>query len=297
MAVSREVLAATAHAGQREALHQALRQQADHARIRMEAARADHRAARLPGLVLMVQVQHRRESEIDAAGAQLQRQHQAGRGGRLHGAHRVLHPQLAERAHRRQRGEAVGAEALHATAPPGPPRSADRAGSPWPRRTARITGACRDSVMSLSVNQWKGRRAGDAAAGPGAQSRVSTTTKAVAPLASNHSASAPCNRISGLPLGALTTSQDRQVIGMRMPMPTALEKASLAEKRVPDTRCRRLDLVVARLEHRHLMRSEHLLGEAHTAPCEGLPDAPDVADVGADAVDHRDPFGRAAGQA
>ena len=36
----------------------------------------------------------------------------------------------------------------------------------------------------------------------------------------------------GLPLGALTISQARQVIGMRMPRPMALENASLAEKRV-----------------------------------------------------------------
>ena len=37
---------------------------------------------------------------------------------------------------------------------------------------------------------------------------------------------------TGLPLGALRISQARQVIGMRMPRPMALEKASLAEKRV-----------------------------------------------------------------
>ena len=49
---------------------------------------------------------------------------------------------------------------------------------------------------------------------------------------SNHAASSPCRRISGLPLGALTISQARQVIGMRMPRPMALENASLAEKRV-----------------------------------------------------------------
>ena len=38
--------------------------------------------------------------------------------------------------------------------------------------------------------------------------------------------------ISGLPLGSLTISQPRQVIGMRMPRPIALQNASLAEKRV-----------------------------------------------------------------
>jgi hypothetical protein len=43
-------------------------------------------------------------------------QHEAGRGGRLGGAHRVLHPQLAVVAHRRQVGEAVGAQALHPAA-------------------------------------------------------------------------------------------------------------------------------------------------------------------------------------
>ena len=52
------------------------------------------------------------------------------------------------------------------------------------------------------------------------------------PRASNQSASSPCSRISGLPLRALTISQARQVIGMRMPRPIAFENASLAEKRV-----------------------------------------------------------------
>ena len=52
------------------------------------------------------------------------------------------------------------------------------------------------------------------------------------PRCENQSARAPCRAISGLPLRALTISQARQVIGMRMPRPMALEKASLAEKRV-----------------------------------------------------------------
>ena len=36
----------------------------------------------------------------------------------------------------------------------------------------------------------------------------------------------------GLPLAALTISHARQVIGIRIPRPTALENASFAEKRV-----------------------------------------------------------------
>jgi hypothetical protein len=59
-----------------------------------------------------------------------------------------------------------------------------------------------------------------------------TLTWADRPRASHQALSSPCSTITGLPLASLPTSQDRQVIGMRMPSPTALLNASLAEKRV-----------------------------------------------------------------
>ena len=117
-AVAREVLAAVGHAGLQQALHQAARQRRGHPRVAVEGAVADDAAA------AVVQVEHRREAQVDAAGAQLGRQHPAGGAGHVAGGQRavafalgrVVHPALAEGAHRRQVGEAVAAEALHPAA-------------------------------------------------------------------------------------------------------------------------------------------------------------------------------------
>ena len=87
----------------------------------MESTVADH-AAFAP-----VEVQHGREREVDAAGAQFAAQHIAGGRRRIHGIQRtaafallgalpVIHPHAAEGAHGRQVGEAVAAKALHAPA-------------------------------------------------------------------------------------------------------------------------------------------------------------------------------------
>ena len=84
----------------------------------MERAVADHAA------FAVVEIEHGREAEVDAAGAQLGGEHVAGGTRRLERAHRagaaagagVVHPHLAERAHRRQLGEAVAAKALDAAA-------------------------------------------------------------------------------------------------------------------------------------------------------------------------------------
>jgi hypothetical protein len=75
----------------------------------------------------MVEVENRREAEVDAAGAQLGAEHVASGARRVQRTHRayastraagaaVVHPELAEHAHRRQVGEAVAAKALDATA-------------------------------------------------------------------------------------------------------------------------------------------------------------------------------------
>ena len=110
VAVGREVLAAVGHAGAHQAEHQALGEHRHHPRIAVEGAVADHLAA------LVVEVDHRRVAQIDAAGAKLGAEHIAGRQARVDGAHRVLHPQLAELSHRREVGETVGAKALHPAA-------------------------------------------------------------------------------------------------------------------------------------------------------------------------------------
>ena len=82
----------------------------DDARVGVEGAVADD------GALAVVEVEHRREAQVDAAGTQLGGEHVAEGAGGIGGAHRVAHPQLAERARGRQRGEAVAAKALHAAA-------------------------------------------------------------------------------------------------------------------------------------------------------------------------------------
>ena len=117
----------------------ALRKHRHDARIAVERAVADHAAC------AVVEVEHRREAEIDAARAQLGGEHVAARTGRLERAHRagaaaparIVHPDLAERAHRRDLGEAVAAEALDAAAFVVDADEQVRRGSTSPRRRAR----------------------------------------------------------------------------------------------------------------------------------------------------------------
>ena len=78
------------HAGLQQAVHQALGEHRDDARVAVEGAVADHAAA------AVVEVEHRREAEVDAAGAQLGAEHVAGGGGGL-GA------RIAPRRRRRRR--------------------------------------------------------------------------------------------------------------------------------------------------------------------------------------------------
>ncbi len=112
------MLAAVGHAALQQAVHQALGQQAHHARVPRKGAVTNDAA------LAKVQVQHRREAEVHTAGAQLGAQHKAAGRGRIGGFHgasalaglAVLQPQLAQGAHGRQVGEAIGLEALHAAA-------------------------------------------------------------------------------------------------------------------------------------------------------------------------------------
>ena len=63
----------------------------------------------------VVEVEHRREAEVDAVCAQFGRQHVAGLARQVPGLLRMGVPDLAEAAHRRQACESF-LEALHAAA-------------------------------------------------------------------------------------------------------------------------------------------------------------------------------------
>ena len=115
-AVTGEVFAAIAHAAERQAVHEALRQQGHGAGVAAKGAVADD------GAVAVVQVEHGREAHVHAAGAQLGTQDITGGHGGVGGAqHRGaghltaalgLGPQRAQGRHRWQVGEAVGAKTL-----------------------------------------------------------------------------------------------------------------------------------------------------------------------------------------
>ena len=107
------------YAGLAQAMHQRLRQQRHHARIAREGTVADHAAA------TVVEVEHRREAEIDAAGAQLGRQHSRPPSWALQAASAaapVSAPSPSSQSWPKARiggrvcGAVAGTEALHAAA-------------------------------------------------------------------------------------------------------------------------------------------------------------------------------------
>jgi len=104
------MLAAVGHTTLQQAVHQAFGQQRDDARVASKGAVANHAA------FAVVEVQHRREAEVYAAGTQLGAQHVTAGGGGVGGGELVLDPALAQRAHGRQLGKAIAAKALHAPA-------------------------------------------------------------------------------------------------------------------------------------------------------------------------------------
>jgi hypothetical protein len=108
--VSGEMLAAIRHAGQRETVIETLCEHRHHARIAMERAIANHLR------LTVVQIEHRRKTHVDTARPQFGGENVAHRRGDLGGMKNVRVPQRAELAHRRQHGEAIGAETLHAAA-------------------------------------------------------------------------------------------------------------------------------------------------------------------------------------
>src|SRR6266446_5126156 len=89
-AVTRKVLADRRHARGRESLHDAGAERADRVGVEVQRAVADGRAGSV------VEVEHRREAEIDAVG---------GAARRLARRLAVAVPELAELSHRRNRRE------------------------------------------------------------------------------------------------------------------------------------------------------------------------------------------------
>src|SRR5688572_28486214 len=104
-----EMLAHGAHAGVGEALDDRAGERADGVGVEMQRTVADHAAS------AVVEVEHRREAEVDAVRAELGAD-DVGRGARrLFRQLPIAIPQTAELAHRRDAAEAV-AEALHPAA-------------------------------------------------------------------------------------------------------------------------------------------------------------------------------------
>src|SRR5438128_1880202 len=220
----------------------------------MQRAVADHRAA------AVIQVQHRREAEIDTMRAELGCNHVAdgGRGLARHVA--VAVPELAEHAHRRDGGEAL-AEALHATT-----LVVDAHRQRRLALALDIGGQLRQLLRVLVVpreeNHRSRRRMADALAvlvgehraehiddhGPGRQPYFShsrmTVAKAtpfssdnemwadVTPLPFRNFRKASENSSTGLPEARLRTQTPCQFAGDLTPVPSALVKASLAAKRL-----------------------------------------------------------------
>ena len=105
-----KVLAAVAHAGKRKPMAHALGEQGHDARVPVKRAIPDHLR------MAIVEIEHRRETEVDTASTQFGSQDVARRGCNLGGQQHILVPKLAQPAHGRQHGEAIGAKALHAPA-------------------------------------------------------------------------------------------------------------------------------------------------------------------------------------
>ena len=109
MAVAGKVFAGGGHACAGHAVDKGAGQFGDRQRIGVKAAVADHAAG------AEIQVQHRRETDVDVVGAQFVRHQFAEQIGGMAGGFGIAAVVTAQRRHRRQAGE-LGAEALHPTA-------------------------------------------------------------------------------------------------------------------------------------------------------------------------------------
>ncbi len=100
------MLAHSRHAGIGEALHDRRREGADGVRVEMQRTVADY------GARAVVEVEHRREAEIDAVRAELRTDDVGRAARRLLRLRLVAVPQAPQLAHRRDGGEALP-ETLH----------------------------------------------------------------------------------------------------------------------------------------------------------------------------------------
>src|SRR5438105_11156527 len=237
----------------RESLYEASTERTDRRRIEMQRAVADHRAA------AVVEVEHGREAKVDAMRAELGCNHVADRGGKLARLFAVAVPLFAQRAHRRDRGEAL-LEALH------PPAFVVHA---YRQRRLPLPfdiGGERGKLLGVFViareeNHRARRGMADALAvflgqhraehihyhRPGRQpyfshSRItvakatpfsseSETWALVTPLVFSNFCNASENSSTGLPEARLRTQTPCQFAGDLMPVPSALVNASFAAKR------------------------------------------------------------------
>ncbi len=108
-AVPGEVLAGGSHAGTAHAADIGSGERRHHRRIAVKSAVTDDTAD------AAVDIEHRRETEVDTHAAQLDRHQPAGGFGQRHRPRRRLIMHAAERGERRQRRE-PGAQALHPSA-------------------------------------------------------------------------------------------------------------------------------------------------------------------------------------
>src|SRR3989442_1542626 len=249
-----KVLGDRGDAALRQATHQARTERAHGGRIEVQRAVADHPAA------AVIQVPHRRETEIDALRAELPGDDIADRRRGLARRIAVAVPQLAERAHRRDGGEAL-TKALHATTlvvdahrQRGLPLTFDIGGQQ--RQLLRVLVVARKQdhrargrvpdTRAVLVGQHGPEYIDDH--GPGRQSYFShsrmTVAKAtpfssesetwadVTPLPFRNFRKASENSSTGLPDARLRTQTPCQFAGDLTPVPSALVKASLAAKRL-----------------------------------------------------------------
>ena len=234
--------------------HKVCRQHGDDPRVRMKRPVADDAAAP------PVEVEHRREAEVDAMRTKLRSKYVAERGGDATGLQYVAVPKFTQAPHRRQARKA-SAEPLHASAfvvdrdqQRGIAQRVDFGRQPAKLlrglEVAREQDHHADQRMCQPIAIFRGQLQPIDADDHGANRHAPSSASAMAYAMANRRSSVmdtcsfslrPCancrsstllRNTMGRPEGSLTISTARHDIGLRMPSPSALEMASLAAKRV-----------------------------------------------------------------
>ncbi len=102
-----EMLAARSHAGQHEPLNQRPCQHGNNLRLAVKSAVANYRA------VPIIEIKHRRKTQVDAARPQFRTQYITGFGRQAHGRQRVIFPDFTKALHARQRRKSIRLETLN----------------------------------------------------------------------------------------------------------------------------------------------------------------------------------------